>query len=266
MNNKKFNSIDDNFVEYLNIFESNKQEIKDLPYFLIPIVTSLRFLLNEKLKLNKFVYRNNDKIYSNFINSSNNTINNTSNDIPKLYYYELEALIASSVAALTLTFLNKDNFMNDKTLSAFLMNKSNKESRPNYSINHLMNIERRSLELKNSLCFDDLRKNKTQFENSIQIYAEFINVLVFNSYILQTLKITNDFPEFSSFYSMYHYLWEESYYNMVDFFKGSKDKKISLIFNQLYSINSNTNKISENNYINNLEEVYSIMLNAILVN
>jgi len=55
---KLFDSpVDKRFIEYLTILNSNVKEVKILPYYLIPLTVSLRFLLNEKLKSNSFIYK-----------------------------------------------------------------------------------------------------------------------------------------------------------------------------------------------------------------
>jgi len=48
-------SINSRFEIYLNSFESNNKVIKKLPYYLIPIVISLRYYLIKKIKSNLFI-------------------------------------------------------------------------------------------------------------------------------------------------------------------------------------------------------------------
>ncbi|ORX85584.1 PIN domain-like protein [Anaeromyces robustus] len=263
-------SINDRFIEYLTIFNSNLQEVKSLPYYLIPITISLRFLLNEKVKHNSFIYKNNDKFYAHLSNKKKMN----SESITNLYSYELEALLASSIAALSFTYLNISYYLsnkkqsNIKTVTSIFdiknnLNENNLEKRDwgNNIYNSIKKNKGRCLQLKNYWNIENLNKN--QLRNGIQIYAEFRNVLIVNSYILQILKLNSDLPEFSSFFSMYHYLWEESFYSMIDFFKISTDKKISFIFNHLYTIDKNE-KEKVDSYINYLEEIYIRLLNIIV--
>jgi len=256
--------------EYLNIFQSNTPLINALPYYLIPMTTSLRYLLIEKLNFNSFIFKDNDKLYTHLINRNKNS--ETASPITKLYHYELEALLASCIAALTFTFLNKSScsfIEKDKQTIAestpdFQSIKNNiKKYGPILDFNsnmydNLRNNKDRSLQLKSHFDLENLQKNKNQFENAIQIYAEFRNILIMNSYILQVLNL----KEFSSFYSMYHYQWEEAFYSMVYFFKIAKDNQISFIFNHLFSVNPSDEKTEI--FINYLQDHYLKALNAII--
>jgi len=283
-------SVENCFNEYLNMFKSNTPLINALPYYLIPVTASLRYLLIEKLNINHFIFKDNDKLYSHLINATTtvtktipttttitSTTTTTSNSeklsqTPKLYYYELEALLASCIAALTFTFLNKlplaveivkqDGV--ELTLNSNTNNiKDNIKKYSTFNIYHNMydNLKKnkdRTLQLKSHFNMENLQKNKNQFENAIQIYAEFQNILIMNSYILQTLNL----KDFASFYSMYHFLWEEAFYSMVYFFKISKNKQISFIFNHLFNVNSPDE--NNKNFINYLEDTYLKVLNAIV--
>lgn len=277
-------SIDNRFIEYLTILNSNIKEVKTLPHYLIPLAASLRFLLNEKIKSNSFIYNKNDKIYetlSNKINHEDDTY--TTESITKLYYYELEALLASSIAALTFTFLNisqntEEIFKLPQEEISFTINNNRIKNNDNGEDNakkinitkscqnmyyNLRRNKDRSLQLKNKFGMESLQKNRNRLENAIQIYAEFRNILIMNSYLLQTLRLINDRPEFTPFFSMYHYLWEEAFYNMIDFFKIENEKNISFIFNHLYQTNSESEETTKN-YINNLENIYYRILDVIV--
>jgi len=269
------NSNNDMFIYYLTLFKSNKNEVKALPYYLIPVVASLRYLLKKKVKENLFKNENSDQIYT----------SNMASTSTKLYYYELKALLASSIAALTMTYLNisspyldESQRLLDSLLSLSLNSSSNANNLTleeniqkhdqmindsnNYNnlYNNMKPRGKRSLKLKDYEEIKKLQKNSNQFKNAIHIYAEFNNILIMNSYMLQVLKLTEKFPSLSSFYSMYPYLWEGAYYSMIESFKCN-NKKVSSIFRSLFNIEFNTNS---DNYVNELEKIYSKMLNAIL--
>jgi len=264
-------SIENNFIKYLDIFKSNELFVKDLPYYLIPIVSCLRFFLKEKLKMNSFIYKTDDKTYSHLINNINYE-NDNSGVTAQLHYYELEALIASSIAAMSFTFLNRNNShnVNDNisTSKFSIINNINQNKNiDGYYDNmyiQLTKYQGRNLQLKSDFSINNLRSNKNLFENVIQIYSEFRSILIMNTYLLQTLKIIDDLPEFKAFYSMYHYQWEEAYYSMVDFFRINRDKSIYFIFDHLYSMKETGEE--KENYIKFLENIYSKMLKAIISN
>jgi len=265
-------SVEENFVEYLKIFKSNESSVKKLPYYLIPIVASLRFLLKEKLETNSFICENNDKIYS-LLRHNKKYENQDAKMITNLYYYELESLIASSIGALTFTFLNKSVYRRNNTKDTSSLGFSIKEN-----IKQNKNVERRcdniynlmkkytdrSIRLKYNNEMNNLRRKTDIIENAIQIYAEFRSILIMNTFFLQSLKIMDDLSEFKSFYSMYHYLWEEAYYYMIDFFRINRENNIP--FSQLFIANDNKNDDQYNDYINYLEEIYIKMLNVIVAN
>ncbi|OUM68409.1 hypothetical protein PIROE2DRAFT_58076 [Piromyces sp. E2] len=160
------NSYESNFAEYLNIFKSNEPLVKNMPYYLIPVVSCLRFLLKEKLKMNSFVYKSNDKTYSHLKNNNINHKNNNSSVITKLYNYELEALIASSVAAMSFTFLNQFPSQNSKDnipSSEFsIKNNINQNQNENgYYDNMYIQMKKnqtRKLQLKNDFSIKNLKK------------------------------------------------------------------------------------------------------------
>jgi len=271
-------SINTIFDLYLTLFGSKERKVKALSYYLIPVVTSLRYLLRKKIDNELFVSGN---IYYYYISKKSTT---------KLYYYELKALIASSVAALTLTYLNKSSpYLNNMkrildSFSSLSLNSSSSSSSSSSSItiednirktddninprdsynnihNHMKSEDgKRSLQLKNYQAITNLQRNNTfQFKNAIQIYAEFRNVLIMNSYMLQILKITETLPSFWSFYSMYHYIWEGAYYSMIESFRNNINISFSSIINNLFYVDDSANS---NNYINELEKTYSKILDV----
>ncbi|ORX48431.1 hypothetical protein BCR36DRAFT_80971, partial [Piromyces finnis] len=272
-NSNLFNgSIEIIFDEYLRILNSNESCVKKLPYYLIPIVSNLRFLLKEKLKTNNFIYKSNDKAYSNIVNNINHE-NCDSDKIAKLYHYELEALIASSIIAMTFSFLNikasnrKINHNISSSISSISENIRQNKNIDGYDNNLYKQFKEnrgRSLKLKSNFSIKNFKNKKTLFENAIQIYAEFQSILIMNSYLLQSMSIMDNLPEFQEFFSMYQYQCEEAYYNMIDFFRINRDNKISFIFNHLYTI-IGTEKQKEA-YLEYLEEIYYIMFNSIIAN
>ncbi|ORX79244.1 PIN domain-like protein [Anaeromyces robustus] len=361
--------LEERFNIYLKKFKSNNITIKKVPYFLIPVVISLRFYIITKIKDNLFITSNEkNNIFNKFYkylktrnnnnNKSNNNKNNTddgngksdndknntddgngksdndknntddgngksdndknntddgngksdndknntddgngksdndknntddgngkSDDESKtvLHYYEFEALLASCVASLTFTFLHKNmNIMREnekkenEQINSSINNSSNYSIKENIKENYLdcnnmadvlKNHKNRCISLKNRWNFGDVKKDIHQYNNAIHIYAEFINLLIANSQLLQVLKITNDLPEFTSLFTMYHYLWEESFYFLVNSFKSTTNHQdITSIFTNLFSINVKKDKVD--NYLNYLNDIYNNMLNAILI-
>jgi len=159
------------FSKYLEIFNSNIPMIKKLPYYLIPITTVLRFFLIEKIKSYLFICDENNETYSNFINyyknnddsdSSNKDMMNNNDKYDKnideesktsLYWYELESLVASCIAALTFTFLNEKIHQNNDEQNSLANSNSEKNYYKDcqnmfYSLNH---HNGRSLQLKTSM-------------------------------------------------------------------------------------------------------------------
>jgi len=272
--------IEKTFNNYLIVFKSNTSKVKALPYYLIPVVASLRHLLKDKMKNGLFVDKNNNQ----------KRISSSSSSLTKLYDYELKALLASSIAALTFTYLNESSPYLDDTnytlnlLSSLSLNSSSSSS-SSHNLNIRDNIEkndqmtnqynnysniyrhmklgegRRSLQLKNYQSIKRLQRNSSHFKNAIHIYAEFTNTLIMNSYMLQVFKLTERLPSFWSFFSMYTYLWEGSYYSMIESFRDNDNLKISSIFDSLYDVKNTKNS---KNYLLELEKIYSKMLDAIM--
>jgi len=274
--------VETTFHYYLNIFMSNTSKVNGLPYYLIPVVASLRCLLKNKIQKGLYVDNNNYQIPKSLPNESSSS--------SVLYDYELKALLASSIAALTLTYLNEsspylDNINNtlDLLSSLSLNSSSSSSSSDNLTIeeniektdqmtnqnSHYSNIYKymklgggkRSLQLKNNQAIKRLQKNSNQFKNVIHVYAEFTATLIMNSYMLQVLKLEERLLSFWSFHSMYSYLWEGAYYSMIESFKDSDNRKVSSIFNDLYDIEDMENS---ENYLMELEKIFSKMLDAII--
>ncbi|ORX77602.1 hypothetical protein BCR32DRAFT_302481 [Anaeromyces robustus] len=216
-------TIDDRFKKYLDVFKSDWTTMKKLPYFLIPLATTLRYYLIEKINMNLFIFKENDNNYSQILKFSNSVSNSNNNLINKstiqLHDYEFEALLASSIAALTLTYLNKtnekidiDKIKNSSYSSTITQNIKECPIKCNNSHEIMIKNKKRSLHLKSYFNINSLQGNRQQFENAIQIFSEYVNMLIMNSNMLQILKLTDDFEEFFSFFSMYHYSWEEAFY------------------------------------------------------
>jgi len=266
---------------YLNNFESNTDNVKSLPYYLIPVASSLRYLLKKKVEENLFVYKKDDQLYNHLPNASESMISSTQT---ALHYYEFEALLASSIAALTLTYLSVssayiDDIKSLNSLSLLSLDSNDKftiedniqrndqmlDQNGNYNnmYSHMRLRNKRSLELKNNEAIEILQKNSIKFKNAIHIFSEFSNILIMNSYMLQVLKLIEKLPSFSSFYSMYSYVWEGAYYSMIESFEIDNNKMVSSIFRNLFNVNG-LNNSEKDNYINKLEKIYLRMLNAIL--
>jgi hypothetical protein len=294
-------SVERNYKQYLKIFDSNIEIVKKLPYYLIPVVASLRYLLKDKIEKKLFAYAEDDETYRHLPNASNYPVSYSQS---KLNYYELEALIASSIAALTFTYLNKSSpYLKDNhedtqeylinslshlslnststSFSSTSISSSNLTIENNIQINDQKihqtppfnniytamtfngNESGRYLILKNNRHLEALQNRSSSFKNAIHIYAEFKNTLIVNSYILQVLKLTENLTSFSSFYSMYCYIWEGAYYNMVDLFRRSTNNraKITSIFKYLFN---GRNMENTDNYMRKLGQIYKEMLKAIV--
>ena len=118
--------IDERFNLYLNKFNSDIPSIKSLPYYLIPLVSSLRYYLNEKKRLKQYI-----------TTSSNDQKIKLTCSVNEIFDYEFEALVASSIAALTLTFLNIKSFeSNNHNLSKIYKSiNENIKDNSNHNIN-----------------------------------------------------------------------------------------------------------------------------------
>ncbi|ORX80719.1 PIN domain-like protein [Anaeromyces robustus] len=292
-------SIESRFCIYLTTYKSNILPIKKLPYYLIPITSCLRYYLINKIKCNAFIYdkdngkeKNKKNIYSNIVNnnSKNHKKNNKSHsNITILHDYEFETLLASCVAALTLTYLHKRvyNKITNATINNKKKDKNNQKNNQKKAFNLSIknNIKKnnigchniydnikyhknRSLFLKEHWCIQDIHDHKIEFENAVQIYAEFLSLLITNSQTMQVLNLGHDLPEMITLYSMYHYLWKDAFYSMIKkkhLFKYPKDKKIYYIFFVFKSLFKFNEKNSETEkYLTYLEEIYSEMINSIL--
>jgi len=70
--------------------------------------------------------------------------------------------------------------------------------------------------------------------------------------------------------SMHHYIWEESFYSMIKWFKTTSQNKnhtFSYILNQVFFVdnfNQKFNSDKSNNYIDYLQNIYITVFNAIL--
>ncbi|OUM61537.1 hypothetical protein PIROE2DRAFT_12450 [Piromyces sp. E2] len=253
--------INDRFNIYLDAFNSNTLYIKALPYYLIPLASSLRYYLNEKLKSNHFIY-------------TDNRDSNTILSINEICDYEFEALVASSIAALTLTFLNiniykKYNNIPGNTTTTI---EKNIEYNHNQHINNFFKNKQR-LELQRKLNRNQIlelmkdKSNNFQFKRQTQILAEFRNVLAINSNMMQILKLTDDLPDFQYIATMHHYIWEEAFHRLIyqikkDFFQPTI-KNITTLFKKLFYIDGINNK-DENftTYLKYLNENYHLVLNS----
>jgi len=335
------NTTDERFSRYLSLFKCSIDDVKDLPYYLIPCLISLRYLICKKIKTNSFIFNKNDSLYSHLVkylpNLPNNEINNSvetnekdeinifttdddddnndndddnnnndddnidddvgvkdskelnKNDIDKaskdsnkivlptvLHYYEFEALLASCIAALTFTYLHTNSYsvLKEKTADPEHSITSKYSIETNIKENdigchnlydNLRYNQTRSLQLKKRWTIDQM-ENTDQYENAIQIFSEYVNILNTNTNAMQSLKLSIDFPEFKSFTSMYHYQWEESFHCMVNPIKNSEERNISLIFNDLFKVNHFNNNVNNVEYINYLSNLYTKMLNTIVLN
>ncbi|KAL6595927.1 hypothetical protein U3516DRAFT_849441, partial [Neocallimastix sp. 'constans'] len=275
------NTNESRFEKYLTLFNSNLQNIKELPYYLIPVVVVLRYYIRYKSKINVFKYNKEDHLYSeinkNVVNDEKRKDNGVEGDKISesephtlLHSYELEALLASCISALTFSFLNKNNYSsftkeineneNDDRENSFHSIKNNIKS--NYIdcdnlYMVLINNETRSLQLKKEWTFHAM-ESVDELKNAIQIFAEFTSLLFVSSSLLQILRINHDFPEFKPFYSMYHYLWEEAFNCFIKPIKNSKN--IKSVFNEIFKPDNN------DDYMNYLEELYTKLLNIIVSN
>ncbi|ORX53777.1 hypothetical protein BCR36DRAFT_348675 [Piromyces finnis] len=262
-------TLEEKFIIYLDTFHSNIDSVKKLPYYLMVGVINLRFYLIEKIKNNSFVPEGSSDFYIQFYNTYKN---NDEKNIPHeennsdaktvLHTYEFEALVASCVAALSFSYLHQSTYMKSKKhvedipkkLSNFSIENNLKENNMNYYntfIAFAKHYHKRHLHLKKNISPKNII---SQFDNSVQIYAEFINVLLGNCQLLQILKLTDAKKEINSLFTMYHYSWEEAFYSMVNYIKKNGGESI---FNKLF-------KIKNKDYLNFLEKVYSLILNTIL--
>jgi len=262
------------FTQYLDSFYSNISIINNLPYYLIPLTTCLRFFLIEKIKTNLFICDETDTTYRNFIqfykeksqDSKKEKIDEDDEE-PKtpLHSFEFESLLASCVAALTFTFLNVKCYYatkeNNKSPSKNKSLNSTKKREKNiysdcHNLFYSLNVNnKRSLDLKNKWGIENFQKDIELYGNSVQIFAEFLSVLYINIQFLEALRITDYDSKYVAFSSMYHYQWEESYYSMIESFKLKND--VFHIFNTTFTKN-------KPDYISFLQKTYSKIFNAIL--
>ncbi|ORX45955.1 hypothetical protein BCR36DRAFT_372444 [Piromyces finnis] len=314
INNQFPETPEEQFTRYLEIFYSNISSIRKLPYYLIPISMILRFYLIKKIKCNLFIYDRNDKHYKKFINyykdndadtdkeeeeeeeeedddddDKKEKYNNENNQQEKtpLYWYEFESLLASCIAALTFSFLNKECYKYYDERHSVLSSNSNSTEinngnykRENYYKKYCHNMfinlnwqNERCLQQKTSWGTEDFMQDIELYNNSIQVYSEFYSVLYINSHFLQALKISESQKQYQPFYSMHHYVWEETFYNMIQIFKNNEEKHdyIYNIFNQVFTLNEsksystpvNTN-VNNDKYLYYLQKIYFKVLNAIL--
>ena len=238
------------FYLYLKIFYSNKWSIKKLPYYLIPLASSLRYYLNMKKQSNQY------------ISFSSSKTNPSINDI---YNYEFEALIASSIAALTLTFLNYNVYIKN--------NRNLLETKTIDIDNYLINEQRLEFKAKRKTdkFYYKLLKNERrnyQLKRETQILAEYRNILSMNSNFLQILKITDDFPELQRVSTMHHYIWEEAFHEIIYYFKKYDNPSVENIitsFLDLFYIDKISDyKYSEyKEYIKHLNLIYHDVKNSV---
>jgi len=233
--------IDKRFNLYLDIFDCNTKYIKSLPYYLIPLVTSLRYYLNEKMKKNHFIPIND-------INDLNSNIT-----IDKIYDFEFDALVASSIAALTLTYLNINVDQNNKTV--LFKNRQRLELQRKLNKNQILEL------MKD-------QSSNFRFKRQTQFLAEFRNVLTINSNIMQILKLTDDHPELQNIVTMHHYIWEEAYHRIVyqinkKFINHSVSNITTLFKNLFYIDGINIKDEKFNSYMVNLNKNYHWVLNTV---
>ncbi|ORY74697.1 PIN domain-like protein [Neocallimastix californiae] len=274
------------FSRYLEVFHSNTPLIRGLPYYLIPIASILRFFLIEKEDndTNKIKIKNEEKEEEEERNEEEERSEeredeekekeernekreeeregeeeeeerneereeDDEDDEPKtvLYWYEFESLLASCIAALTISFLNKRYFLiqkrdyhrssNSSSSRGTLNKNNNKRNNNNHNNNHNHNHNNspfqkenyrdcqnilyclsrhggRSLQLKSTWGIENFQQDLELYGNALQIFAEFISVIFLNLNFLQVLKIMETQKHhYSTFFSMYPYLWEESFYS-----------------------------------------------------
>jgi len=281
------NSLNDRFELYLTVFKSNRDRIKKLPYYLIPVVSSLRYYLLKKCNDNLFIPKEDDPIYTKFLKSNNIQIKARASDLSDLiddtilHYYDFQALLASCVAALTFTYLHNSvykqnskkivssncdideiiNKISSLSLSSSSIKENIKENLMNCHNIYDMSVhhKNRSLSLKKPWTTKFIQTHREDFDNGLQVYAEFLNILNWNSQLMQILNFTEEVEEFGLLYTMYHYIWEEAFYSIIDM---AKNNDITQIFNTLFKVWGEQNNSGE--YINYLRNCYSTMLNAIL--
>ncbi|OUM62221.1 hypothetical protein PIROE2DRAFT_11534, partial [Piromyces sp. E2] len=253
--------INERFNLYLHIFNSNISNIKTLPYYLIPLASSLRFYFNEKKKSKQL------------ISTTNNKDNLKSNiSINEIYDYEFEALVASSIAALTLTFLNINVYR--KNINTPFNDSCCIENNIKTYFNNMENffLNKQRLELKRKLKINQISKlmknepDNRQFKRETQILAEFRNVLTINSNIMQILKLTDDLPEFQYIVSMHHYIWEEAFHRIIYQIKKDFNKltleNIAKLFEEIFDIDGINNNKLYKKYLGYLNKNYNSVLST----
>ncbi|OUM58023.1 hypothetical protein PIROE2DRAFT_16818 [Piromyces sp. E2] len=283
---------------WIDVFHSDIPVIKNLPFYLIPITSILRFFLIEKVKYNLFVWDDNDDTYLNFIkyhnkydniNSSEKKgiISNPNHNATKkseeeekekepktlLYWYEFESLVASCVAALTISFLNKRVYSSpkEKNNSSFTPShnrdsifKNETHSRDCKNTFYCLNrYNGRSLQLRTPWGIENYQQDLELYNNAVQIYAEFCSIVFLNTNFLQILKIMETQSEYSTFLSMYQYMWEESFYSMISEFKTfssiQNNKNISFIYNKVFLLDKSSSEFNTNQTINYLSYLQNLI-------
>jgi len=211
-------------------------------------------------------------------NNDNNDDSTVENNATTLYYYEFEALLASCIAALTFTYLHINSYPELEKRKIFHDNSNTSSSEYSIEANikennigchnlydNLRYHQSRSLQLKKSWSIDQM-EDIDQYENAIQIFSEYINILNTNTNAMQSLKLSIDFTEFKSFTSMYHYQWEESFHCMIHPIKVSEERNIASIFNKLFNVRHFNDHINNKDYINYLSNLYTKMLSTLVSN
>jgi len=233
---------------YLEIFKCNNiPGIEKLEKFLIPLVSSLRYYHEYYVK--------------NYQVGSESSIKERKN-------YEFNALIASTIAALTLTYLN---------INLYESNKSN-EGHVKVDLKYKQRLELRDkLHPERIFKFMKNDDDKSQYKRETQILAEFKNVLTVNSNIMQILKLTDD-DEYQNISTMHHYLWDQAFnriifnlkqrqyrnhYRMKKVKEDSDNIDIKDVFRRLFKIKNIDENLFEE-YLGFLEKKYEIVKNLVL--
>ena len=240
---------------YLSIFNSDSPSIKLLPYYLIPLASSLYYYLHEKKRSNQYISA-----------SSNDQKIELTSSFNEIFDYEFEALVASSISAITLSYLNINTFNPSNSF------KKNMENNINYDINIFLKEQRLELYKNEKLTKDKIfnymnneSTNKIQLKRNIQILAEFRNVLSIISNIMQILKLTDNHQEFQWLSTMHHYIYEEAYHAIILQIKDDSKPRINNIkslFKNLFFIKNN----NDVNFISYLNKNYCRVLRAIRYN
>lgn len=275
MNRSLPDNIDERLNMYLDIFKSNNETIKSLPYYLIPVVASLRYYLIGKIEANLFDNTLMSDDYNHLcqninLTEKNITCDNDSNLVSKITVkdYVYKALVSSCVAAMTFTYLHK-NFYYLMKNKKFEYNSFEENIKKNSFIcktlpDFIHYNKNRSLRLKGEWSINLFQKFKEQSENAIQIFSEIKSIFYINSCILQALKFPNDCVELETLSSMYHYIWEDAFYGLIYPFSQG-ETNLSLIFKRRFELEC-TNYIfnMNSNYFKYLEDTYQKIYHAII--